>query len=124
MVCGARASHSVAGVHAALIAAALVATTTSITMATANPRRMCQRCRRSTAGVSSSARNSDSATGMKTSCAKYSTVPTASTESKMTALRRVVSDRGTGVLTAATLGYSPRRRQAQRPLPKQDKRPL
>ena len=55
MVCGARASHSVAGVHAALIAAALVATTTSITMATANPRRMCQRCRRSTAGVSSSA---------------------------------------------------------------------
>jgi hypothetical protein len=42
----------------------------------------------------------------------------------MTALRRVVSARGTGVLTDATLGYQRGHRQAQRPLPKQDKSPL
>jgi hypothetical protein len=76
MVCGARASHSVAGVQTLLMANAAEANTTSITMATATPRRIFQRCSRSTAGVSSSARNRPMATGMNTSCAKYSTAPT------------------------------------------------
>jgi hypothetical protein len=55
-------------------------------MATASPRRSFQRCRRSTAGVSSSARNSARATGMKTSCAKYNTAPTPMMATSHTAL--------------------------------------
>jgi hypothetical protein len=99
MVCGARANHSLAGVQTALIATAAAANTTMRTTATASPRRRCQLCSLSTAGVSNIARNSATATGMNTSCAKYSSVPTANIDSRMIALRRVVSARGVGVLT-------------------------
>ena len=50
MVCGARASHSAAGVHTALMAAAAAQNTTTITIVTARPRRIFQRCSLSTAG--------------------------------------------------------------------------
>jgi hypothetical protein len=100
MVCGARASHSVAGVQMVLIAAAAAANTTTRTIATASPRRSRQRCSLSTAGVSSIARNSATATGMNTSWAKYSNVPTASMDSSRMALRSLVSARGVGVLTS------------------------
>ena len=86
-VCGARASHSVAGRPRGIDRGRAPARTPrSATMATAKPRRRRQRCSRSTAGVSSSARNSAIATGMKTSCAKYSTAPTPRMATSQTAL--------------------------------------
>ena len=104
IVCGARASHSVAGVQIALIAAAAAANTTNMTIATAKPRRMLQRCRASTAGVSSNARNSAIATGMNTSCARYSTAPTARNDSRGSLCGAWYQLGGVGVLTARMSG--------------------
>ena len=64
------------------------------------------------------------ATGMKTSWAKYSTAPDRQHREQDDRFAKRGIGRGVGVLTAATLGYPPRHQQAQRPLPKQDKRPL
>jgi hypothetical protein len=92
-VCGARASQSLAGPQAALMALAADTNTTSITMATARPRRRPQRCRRSTAGVSSSARKMAMATGISTSCAKYRITPSPMSASSHTAFTSFGSGR-------------------------------
>src|SRR5690349_5834682 len=93
MVCGARASQSVAGPHAAFTAAATDAHTTSMTSAAARPRRRPQLCSRSTAGVSSSVKNTAIATGISTSCAKYTTTPAPMMATSQTALTSLGSGR-------------------------------
>ena len=123
MVCGARASHSVAGVHAALIAAALGGEHHQHhdgdgDSAAHVPALQAIDCRCQQQREEHRQRH-----GNEDVLREIQHRPDGQHRKQDDGLAQGGVGQGNGCAHCATLGYPPRHQQAQRPLPKQDKRP-